>query len=83
MPRRSARLKRPAKSESKENDDPETQTRKKRLLEALKDVKPELIHAEVDSECLEKVGKAHVYVENGDVYDVMLNQNIGDSAFGL
>uniref|UniRef100_A0A914E036 Poly [ADP-ribose] polymerase n=1 Tax=Acrobeloides nanus TaxID=290746 RepID=A0A914E036_9BILA len=74
MPRRSDRLKRPAKSESKENDDPETQTRKKRLLEALKDVKPEQIHAEVDSECLEKVGKAHVYVENGDVYDVMLNQ---------
>ncbi|XP_071397216.1 poly [ADP-ribose] polymerase 2 isoform X1 [Centroberyx affinis] len=30
--------------------------------------------APVDSECKAKVGKAHVYSEGNDVYDVMLNQ---------
>uniref|UniRef100_UPI001ED80A29 poly [ADP-ribose] polymerase 2 n=1 Tax=Scatophagus argus TaxID=75038 RepID=UPI001ED80A29 len=30
--------------------------------------------APVDLECKAKVGKAHVYSEGGDVYDVMLNQ---------
>ncbi|XP_027698752.1 poly [ADP-ribose] polymerase 2 isoform X2 [Vombatus ursinus] len=30
--------------------------------------------APVDPECKVKVGKAHVYCEGGDVYDVMLNQ---------
>ncbi|KAF6352020.1 poly(ADP-ribose) polymerase 2 [Rhinolophus ferrumequinum] len=28
----------------------------------------------VDPECTPKVGKAHVYCEGNDVYDVMLNQ---------
>ncbi|XP_054623017.1 poly [ADP-ribose] polymerase 2 isoform X2 [Dunckerocampus dactyliophorus] len=30
--------------------------------------------APVDSECKAKLGKAHVYSEGGDVYDVMMNQ---------
>uniref|UniRef100_A0A452GHT1 Uncharacterized protein n=1 Tax=Gopherus agassizii TaxID=38772 RepID=A0A452GHT1_9SAUR len=30
--------------------------------------------APVDPECLAKLGKAHVYCEGDDVYDVMLNQ---------
>uniref|UniRef100_A0A8C9D1N6 Poly(ADP-ribose) polymerase 2 n=1 Tax=Panthera leo TaxID=9689 RepID=A0A8C9D1N6_PANLE len=30
--------------------------------------------APVDPECTAKVGKAHVYCEGKDVYDVMLNQ---------
>lgn len=30
--------------------------------------------APVDPECTAKVGKAHVYFEGNDVYDVMLNQ---------
>ncbi|KAI2570073.1 poly(ADP-ribose) polymerase 2 [Homo sapiens] len=30
--------------------------------------------APVDPECTAKVGKAHVYCEGNDVYDVMLNQ---------
>ncbi|MEJ1283711.1 hypothetical protein NN561_014686 [Cricetulus griseus] len=30
--------------------------------------------APVDPECTAKVGKAHVYCEGDDVYDVMLNQ---------
>uniref|UniRef100_A0A3B3TX57 Uncharacterized protein n=1 Tax=Poecilia latipinna TaxID=48699 RepID=A0A3B3TX57_9TELE len=30
--------------------------------------------APVDSECKAKLGKAHVYSEGNDVYDVMLNQ---------
>ncbi|XP_032621571.1 poly [ADP-ribose] polymerase 2 isoform X2 [Chelonoidis abingdonii] len=34
--------------------------------------------APVDPECLAKLGKAHVYCEGDDVYDVMLNQLLED-----
>ncbi|XP_012589422.1 PREDICTED: poly [ADP-ribose] polymerase 2 isoform X1 [Condylura cristata] len=38
--------------------------------------------APVDPECTAKVGKAHVYCEGNDIYDVMLNQNVSKCAVG-
>lgn len=54
------------KSENKTDDKPSKSSTSKTLL--LKGKAP------VDPECVQKVGKAHVYYEGQNVYDCMLNQ---------
>uniref|UniRef100_A0A3Q3XBT4 Poly [ADP-ribose] polymerase n=1 Tax=Mola mola TaxID=94237 RepID=A0A3Q3XBT4_MOLML len=57
-----------SKSQSKSDDTPKEEIKKVVRTVVMKGKAP------VDLECKAKLGKAHVYCEGSDVYDVMLNQ---------
>ncbi len=67
---------------SLENDENLETTKKKRGISkstpieksAVRTITTVIGKVPVDSECLSLLGKAHVYCENNDVFDCMLNQ---------
>jgi hypothetical protein len=68
--------------ENEEEDEPTGSTTKKRGVSkssgaeknSIRTVTTVAGQAPVDSECTDMLGKAHVYSENKDIFDCMLNQ---------